>query len=641
MHHYCVAVAKTDAAKRELLPRLESFVEHRLSFEPDEVVLHRVGARTFVFSVSAAQKALGIETPAFAATDAACLVGGLPTFECFPGYEPSTRMRPAEWVSELMQEHDVSDLYTSLGGTYSVARATPEEVMAFASFSGYDSLFYLDNDLYSAVGSRAALLAAFQSTGPHSKINSLTLSWVLSTTMILGQETPWGEVRRLRTDESLAIHDDRVTTTPVKIAAHTPPDPEEVPALYDSAVSGLVSRFEWYLNTGISFSAHLTGGKDSRTILSLLFATGSINKMGEVLTAGSEENGDVIVARQIASSLDLKNHVVREGAKRPVQTVDWDEEYQRRFRFSPWKYDMYLTPYDGWRDTASAPAAQVFLMGGAGEIIRQKGIAPDARAEPIEAISNRFTNWYYRHDALGLLDPDVAAWQRDEIRAEVEQMIAAGVVNLQQRFYIEQRMANWGNAHFRNTGASSVATLIDLTLARLMHARADMADDVPYEILTRCAPELRSFPFVNDEWLGRTRDYRAIPDGTFNPPVEAPVAKSFPWQFALYRDHRNQLLHDCLNSISAWEGIVPPDHIHRLLARPIEPFNSAHVKRLFGLVAGTNYLKNDLEPARDFQSTQVPLKLTGNNGNDARRWFSHRDTAPEPSHGAETARAAA
>lgn len=609
MHHYCVIVAKNAEAEHQLRDRLQRFVEERLTFEPDELTLHKLEPRTYVFSAAAAQRQIGIESAVHLSERDACLVGGLPTFERFPRFRPSPAMRPAAWVNELMQTHDPSRLYVDLGGTFSAARATPGEITAFSSFCGYDSLFHLDNELYAAVGNRPSLVAALQSKGACTDFNLRALSWVLSTTMILGTETPWQEVTRLATDEVLTIREGRVATAPVATAAHTPPAEGEVPALYDRAVDGLVARFEWYLRTGLPFSAHLTGGKDSRTILALLSATGSIDRIDEILTIGSEENGDVIVARQIASALGLNNHAVREGGKRAVQATDW-EEHEKRFHFSPWKYDMYLTPYDGWKGTAAAPSPEVIFMGGGGEIIRQKGIAPDGKADDLDAVVDRFVNWYYRHDALGLLDPAAAAEQRNWVRDEVEAMIDSGTVNLQQRFYIEQRMANWGNAHFRTSPSNAIAALVDLDLARLMHQRADMADDIPYEILTRTAPELRGFPFVNDEWPGRTRE-RAEADGAFTPALKVEVAKSFPWQFALYREHRDDLIRDVLPSLSAWDGVVPPDHLDHLLGQPVEPFNSSHVKMLFGLVAGTNYLRGELDAGRDFASSDKTPTIHG------------------------------
>lgn len=622
MHHYCVVIAKTTEAERQLLPRLERFTRDRLTFEPDELVLHRASRRTFVFSLSAAQSQIGIDTPVHLSADESCLVGGLPTFERFAQYRPSTRMRPAAWICELLRDHAPSELYTNLGGTYSTAHIHDGQVTAFGSFSGLDSLFYIDNALYAAVGNRPGLVASFQPAGAHSAIDPWVLSWVLSTTMIIGDETPWLGVRRLRTDEVLSIGQGGVRTSRVDIPAYVLPEAEHADERHDAAVERLVKRFEWYLGTDLRFTAHLTGGKDSRLVLALLSAAGSIDRVDEIVTNGSEENGDVIVARQIAAQLGLGNHVVREGAKPAVRSADWPQ-YAQRFRFSPWKYDMYLTPYDGWGHAAVSPSATTTLTGNGGEIIRQMGVAPEPSTEGLKSVVERFTHWQYRHDALGILAPEARQWQRSRIRVEIAAMIDAGVVNLQQRFHVEHRVANWGNAHFRNNGASSLAALIDIDLARLMQLRADMADDLPYEILTRRAPQLLRIPFTNDEWQGRTGE-RARLEGTFRAPVEAAIAKSFPWQFALYRDHRDDLVRRCIASLDAWQGVVEPDGLEQLLARPLEPFNSTHVKMLFGLVAGTNYLAGDLARERDFASTSNRLVLKGSEVSSARSWFDYR-----------------
>lgn len=623
MHHYSVIVAKTEDAKRAVASRLERFVHGRLVFEPDEVIFHRLADRTFVFAVSAEQRSLGIATLAHLTDQEVCLVGGLPTFERFPECRPSSAMRPAAWASELLRTHDPSDLRAALGGSYSIVNAKAGEITAFASFSGYDSLFYLDNDLYTVVGSRPSLPAAFQSTGPYSAIDRRALSWIFATTMIIGDATPWQEVSRLRTERVLTVGADGVSVRPVTLPSHAPPDERSISEFYDAAVQGMVSRLDWHLRSGGRFKAHLTGGKDSRMNLALLLTAGAVDRLDAIVTIGSEQNGDVIVARQIADCLGLRSHVVHEGGKGAVKTVEL-ARHERHFRFSPWKYDMYLTPYDGRVAAEDHHAADTTLMGGGGEILRQKGIAPNAQTDGIDQIVERFTNWYGRCDPFEWVESEIAEWQRAVIKDEVTAMVDEDVVNLQQRFYIEHRMANWGSAHFRSASSGGLATLLDFDMTRAMHRRPDMADDLPYEIMTRCAPELRAFAFSNDEWLGHTRE-RAERDGTFRPRVSAEVAANFPWQFALYRDHRNDLLQECLRSISLWDGIIRPDRVHRQLTQPVEPFGSSRIKVLFGLVAASNYVLGTLAPARDFAMTSAPLRLRGSEATLALPWFAHRE----------------
>lgn len=125
MHHFCAIWSKTEAAAAQLNNRLEQFVHRRLIFEPDEVVLHSIGSRLTVFSVSVNQDAFGIETPCHLSEDRACLVGGMPSFERFPEYPPSSRMQPARWLDELMDRFDAQSLYLDVGGNYSVVRTIP------------------------------------------------------------------------------------------------------------------------------------------------------------------------------------------------------------------------------------------------------------------------------------------------------------------------------------------------------------------------------------------------------------------------------------------------------------------------------------------------------------------------------------
>jgi len=627
LHHYCVIWSKTEQGTDELPSRLERLIHNRLTFEPDEVVLHRLGARTVVLSASANQEALGVDTPCHLSEDQACIVAGLPTFERFPDHAPSSSMRPAAWLSELLDRSNPQSLYLDLGGTYSAVKATSTTVTGFAAFSGYDSLFYLDNELYAAVGNRPDLVAAMQFQGAYSQTNPEALSWLLSTTMILGYETPWKEVRRLPTGHLVRIDKGVVSVRPFTTNSHTPPDDGDLSEFYGMAIDGLVDRYRWYLSTGARIQAHLTGGKDSRTNLALLLATDAVDRLDRILTIGSEENGDVIIARQIAESVGLDRHVVEPGSKAAVDEVAWDD-YQRWFQYSPWKFGLYLTPYDGreWISPVASPI--VTFMGGGGEVVRQKNIVLDARVDDLDTIVNRFTNWYYRHDALGLLSPEAVSWQRDFIRKEVAGMVNGGIVNLQQRFYVEHRMANWGNAHFRAASNHSLAGLLDINLARIMHTRPDMGDDLPYEIMTRCAPGLREFQFVNDAWGGPT-EVRAQADGVLRPKLDSPTAANFPWQFALYRGWRNTLIGEALRHVSLWEGIVPPEQLHALLDKPVEPFGSAHVKMLFGLVAVTNHLRGNLRPERDFIGKTAPPRVRGNLDSLARRWFEHRPIPPQ------------
>ena len=222
-----------------------------------------------------------------------------------------------------------------------------------------------------------------------------------------------------------------------------------------------------------------------------------------------------------------------------------------------------------------------------------------------------------------MVDRETVEAQREWLRGEVAGMVEAGVVNLQQRFYVEHLMGNWGNAQLRGSTNHMIAGLVDLDLSRLMHTRPDMDDELPYEIISRCAPELRGFPLAGDEWGGRTLA-RAQDDGVAHAPVAAGGARDFPWQHVLYRDWRDTLIREVLRHASLWEGALDTGRLEERLGTPVEPFKSAHVKALFGLVAATNRLRGELRAERDFATTSTPVGLSGSLAATARRWFGHR-----------------
>jgi len=79
-----------------------------------------------------------------------------------------------------------------------------------------------------------------------------------------------------------------------------------------------------------------------------------------------------------------------------------------------------------------------------------------------------------------------------------------------------------------------------------------------------------------------------------------------------------------LRHASLWEGALDPGRLEERLGTPVEPFKSAHVKALFGLVAATNRLRGELRAERDFATTSTPVGLNGSLAATARRWFGHR-----------------
>ena len=362
-----------------------------------------------------------IETGAFLS------VAGVPTLESLKTTEASipSGLRAALLASGPQR------LYESVGGTFSVGSAETRDdgrrlvVTALSDFSGYNSLFYLDTPDFFAVGNRASFVGAFRARYPrHNDIDAEALSWLVGTTMIMGTRTPFADVSRVRTGYCISFtRDPALGEQRAEVSRMSPhhfdggaakPDgnsqrfraifrrrrvAEDPIDLIDfkSACMRIGNRAKWCLDRGIRFRAHLTGGRDTRLIAGILADQDMIEPIDRFTSFGTEENGDVVVARQVARALGLNDrHVVAPGGK-TASTLS-TEDFYSVLRRLPFLYEGHLSAWDGRRSLVKRMPSWVMFMGGGGEIYRQEwgsssSLVGEDGARRAWACSRRTTPW--------------------------------------------------------------------------------------------------------------------------------------------------------------------------------------------------------------------------------------------------------
>ena len=199
--------------------------------------------------------------------------------------------------------------------------------------------------------------------------------------------------------------------------------PHETPSL-----KRLTQRYEYLLDLPISWQAHITGGKDSRAALAAILSSGRTDRIKSFRTNGSDENGDVIVAKQIASKVGLTTHISEGDKAAQSSEADLDRHYQR-FAYAAWRYDGHLTAWDGTGSAAAKRPKTATLMGGGGEIYRQKGI--HFPKNNFESCVERFMRWYFRFNQAGLVSSSFARSQASDMRRHIADEFFRGSVNLQ------------------------------------------------------------------------------------------------------------------------------------------------------------------------------------------------------------------
>ena len=159
--------------------------------------------------------------------------------------------------------------------------------------------------------------------------------------------------------------------------------------------------------------------------------------------------------------------------------------------------------------------------------------------------------------------------------------------------------------------------LLDFELARSVFGLSDVAEHVHFEILRHCDEDLLRIPFLNNRWSADT-EARAEALGFSTRPLSVEVERNFPWQFHGYRRYRNALIGFCIENGGVLHELVPVEKLHRLMRSPVEPFSSASVKMLFGLVGAIFFAERAYVRTRDFTDGGA-LRFYGNATGDKLR----------------------
>lgn len=583
-HHWLIIVPKTKSAWRELPPLISNDVIPRLIWKPEHNIAAKVGDFAIGLSFSSNSRLFGYEQPCLHMDDRFCAVSGLPTLEDY-GLPPKANV-PHE-ISDILRAKSADDIFNHAGGTWSIGHIDSSQVTAFSDFCGYHSCFYTETKKWLAISNKAALLAPLTSEKkwfkPSKAYNYEALSWLFSTTMVQGHETAFNNVHKLKPGHVLTYS--QALGLEIKAMSpnfHTPLDLKgeaERDCYLKTRVEQLAERTAWYIGRGIELHSHLTGGKDSRTILSLLMGSGRIEAVERLSTTGTEDNGDVIVARLIAQQLGLtEKHCVNAGNKSRV-TRSFDD-VMAGFIHCGFKYDGQLSPFDGRAVPSGHHPAKAAFMGGGGEIYRQKSYQ---NHQNISDIYKQFKDWSYPYNALNLLTLQERQRQSHKIQQRAKNLRGDNILNHQAKYYIDHRLSTWGQGHFQASSGNTLPLLLDIGITRLMFHAQDMGENIHFDIIRHSCPELLKIPFHNARWLGVTRARAAEYDCDIEP-IQVPVAKSFPWQFEFYENFRDSCVDYCLDNFPQdYAPYVSREALEAIKSEPMS-FGSAKIKMLYGLV---------------------------------------------------------
>lgn len=290
------------------------------------------------------------------------------------------------------------------------------------------------------------LLDVLRESGIRWSWNWRALTDIAQLDHVLEVDTLHAEIHRTPAASVLHFQSGKINITSLSWEQLHPPcpaSPDLALAAFNQAVAGSMQQ-----DSIVSMS----GGFDSRVILSSLLAQGC---EPELLAMGARDSTDVVIARQIASSLDLDLSVVELA---PEDYLRWGRRIVELTSGAKtaWNWHTYLY-------SRHAPSGRTFFVGTNGELAKSgsywsldKGVCSqlaDAVAGPLAlrsywslASTLKFRRVFKKEELGGLHRGLASQFADGEQRARVQRMIGLchnGFLDGIDRFYLEQRVRNF------------------------------------------------------------------------------------------------------------------------------------------------------------------------------------------------------
>lgn len=449
---------------------------------------------------------------------------------CFDGWivedEPQG-MSCAAALGAMFHRSSFPDVIRGLDGNWAAMRVGGDgKVWAAVDRFGTDHIYYGQRAGVIAVSNRAILVAIALAKGSLPSPRPEFFAWWLSSSMsnIQASETPWEDVKGLSPREYLCVDRGSIRTIT-----------RSEPFAYRSweecvtefrARSAYVRRMAFAADD-LPIKLALTGGKDSRAVLSGLLMSGAVRDVDAAFIRTRAGHPDAYVAEALARRYGLEFE--NDGVELLIE-----EDLFDRVRRHLVNTECVLHAWDlkAW---VSPPC--ITLNGHFGETYRSHFVRSLLR--PWSIAAQMFTNRSFvdQHD---LLDPSMVAYITGQTRAWLDEVNArhVPVVALRDTWHREARMWQWAaNIHRGDQINGPVVNLLPSArlLAKykqlsLLHQRSER---VHFELIRAADDELWQVPFANATWQPSL-----IPQMRRKPPA-AHVGRSWPEMSRQLTDYRN------------------------------------------------------------------------------------------------------
>lgn len=504
----------------------------------------------------------------------------------------------AQLRTYLSDESDLPALRERLFGHYTiVSLAAMGNGWVMPDWTSVDQLFVADTPSSFAVSNRAGMCARAVSPSDAASARSLTAAgWVVGVGWILDQESGYWDAERPRAG-SLVVIEPKVGSRVIEppISALYPRTQEDPAPSYEEVLNDVEQDLRGTIRAVAELPAadrvlSLTGGKDSRTLLSIILSEGVQDRF-RFETTGSPERADAILAKSIAARFGLDWTLHDPSGRSPEDELDnlLLHAYQSEGMISSWSVS-----------TRPKFSPGVAVNGTSGEGLRWGKVSGSAvGARTIDEVVARV--WAKEpFDILGVLRPEVRAYYIDYVTGWFHQQAELGVplVSLPALYFHETFMhARTGPDAAWNPRLRVDPYMTPVCIQATHRLAVDRRPDLRFhlDLQRRCYPELSKLPLTSAAWseemyghLPDAADYRALQ------PLNTRDPNGRSWRVKHYADYVQAIEPLVLDRGNPIHDLLDPDRLADRLASGAQ--HEGRARLIWGVFSAATWMGRHERP---------------------------------------------
>lgn len=336
-------------------------------------------------------------------------------------------------------------------GSYSVIYANGEQFIAGNDSMGIEHIYYAQTDEHIFISNRIRFIRLFLADKAHTDL--LTLSNIALMGSVLGVDTSVKEVKKIPQGSYITVNDGIFHLHKNDLFFYNNPEVSEecerdFTGFIKKELNVCTNKVSAVLKKSDNFSLALSGGKDSRSMLAMLFRIRD-KKDISVFTNGYDNHPDVVVAKMIAEHYNLRHTVNTPKAPKDISA----KEILEKLMGSVFQTDGMIGLFDAKGNKISLPF-NLALPGHINELFRSH-TNKSIKISSLNDVINYYKN-IHLYDPLNMMLPPLLDEFKRKFTERAEYYAATGMSfeDVNNTYFISDRVPNWVGYLLRTDGYS-------------------------------------------------------------------------------------------------------------------------------------------------------------------------------------------